>query len=53
MALERYYALQAPFDSTDFVGNALRARVAEQRRKWNKIGSSVDHGEWEMVPTES
>ena len=50
--LERYYSMQEPFDLNDFFGNVLRARVANVRRLWNKIGAERDAGEWDMIPSE-
>ncbi|GAA6019798.1 hypothetical protein JCM10207_003699 [Rhodosporidiobolus poonsookiae] len=51
-SIERYYALQLPVESDDFFGNVLRSRVADERRKWVKVGRPVDRGEWDMVPSE-
>jgi putative endopeptidase len=34
----------------DAVGNDLRANAFENDRQLNKIGQSVDHGEWGMTP---
>jgi putative endopeptidase len=34
----------------DFAGNTRKAIVFESRRQLNKIGQSVDHGEWEVTP---
>lgn len=51
--MERYYAQQAPFDPHDFFGNSMRAKVLDQKRMWNRIGAAVNHGEWEMIPTEA
>jgi endothelin-converting enzyme/putative endopeptidase len=35
---------------TDFVANERNASVFEARRRLNKIGQPVDHGEWGMSP---
>jgi len=34
----------------DFAGNVQRASAFESHRQINKIGKSVDHGEWEIPP---
>jgi endothelin-converting enzyme/putative endopeptidase len=34
----------------DFAGNVERATVFESKRRLNKIGKSVDRGEWKMTP---
>src|SRR5579872_2341762 len=34
----------------DEFGNALRARIFEDRRQLNKIGKPLDRGEWDMTP---
>ncbi|SCZ89621.1 BZ3500_MvSof-1268-A1-R1_Chr9g10493 [Microbotryum saponariae] len=51
-SIERYYNLNLPINRTDFFGNVLRSRLAEKRRLWVKLGKQVDHGEWEMIPSE-
>ncbi|GAA6040657.1 hypothetical protein JCM8097_008090 [Rhodosporidiobolus ruineniae] len=51
-AIERYYALNLPVEKNDFFGNVLRSRVADEKRKWIKVGRPVDRGEWDMVPSE-
>lgn len=51
-ALSDFYSLQAPFDTSDYFGNALRAREAAQARMWSKVDGPVLHGEWDMLPTE-
>ncbi|GAA5872434.1 hypothetical protein JCM8547_000924 [Rhodosporidiobolus lusitaniae] len=52
VSLERYYSLNLPVLASDYFGNVLRSRVADERRKWVKVGRQVDPGEWEMVPSE-
>src|ERR1019366_9051582 len=37
-------------DRNDLVGNVMRARDFEFRRKIAKLGRPVDRGEWEMTP---
>jgi putative endopeptidase len=34
----------------DFAGNVQRASAFESHRQINKVGKSVDHGEWEIPP---
>ncbi|BGP49138.1 hypothetical protein JCM10450v2_005019 [Rhodotorula kratochvilovae] len=51
-ALERYYAPNLPVKKGDFFGNALRAVVADERRKWVSVGRPKDRGAWDMVPSE-
>ncbi|GAA5991957.1 hypothetical protein JCM11641_002023 [Rhodosporidiobolus odoratus] len=51
-SLERYYTPKLPINDHDFFGNVLRSRVAEERRKWVKVGRQVERGEWDMVPSE-
>lgn len=51
-ALARYYALNLPIDQSDYFGNVLRSRLADQRRLWVKVGRPRDVDEWEMVPSE-
>ncbi|GAA5902051.1 hypothetical protein JCM6882_000177 [Rhodosporidiobolus microsporus] len=51
-SIERYYSLNLPIKSDDYFGNTLRSRVADEKRKWAKVGRERDPGEWEMVPSE-
>jgi len=37
-------------DRNDEFGNALHARIFENRRQLNKIGKPLDRGEWDMTP---
>lgn len=41
-----------PISSHDFFGNVLRSYVADEQRKWVKVGRSKNREEWEMVPAE-
>ncbi|GAA5842860.1 hypothetical protein JCM11251_005829 [Rhodosporidiobolus azoricus] len=51
-SIERYYSLNLPIKADDYFGNILRSRVADEKRKWAKVGRERDAGEWEMVPSE-
>lgn len=51
-SLERYYSLNLPIRSGDFFGNVLRSHVAEEKRKWVRVGKQMDKGMWDMIPSE-
>ncbi|GAA5935913.1 CCR4-NOT core ubiquitin-protein ligase subunit MOT2 [Sporobolomyces koalae] len=50
-SLERYYSINGPIKSDEFLANVLRSRVAEERRAWVKIGRERG-SEFDMVPSE-
>ncbi|KAI5481088.1 endothelin-converting enzyme, metalloendopeptidase [Pseudohyphozyma bogoriensis] len=52
VALGRYYSLNLPISGTDYFGNVLRSRLADQRRTWVRVGGKQDKGIWEMIPSE-
>lgn len=51
-SLERYYSLNLPISSNDYFGNVLRSHVAEEKRKWVRVGKQMDKGMWDMIPSE-
>ncbi|GJN91329.1 hypothetical protein Rhopal_004350-T1 [Rhodotorula paludigena] len=51
-SLARYYAINLPVESDDYFGNVVRSRVADERRKWIKVGRPKDRGEFDMIPSE-
>ncbi|BGP32986.1 hypothetical protein JCM10296v2_004774 [Rhodotorula toruloides] len=52
LSLARYYGPNMPISSSDFFGNVLRSYVADEQRKWVKVGRAKNREEWEMVPAE-
>lgn len=48
LSLERYYALSLPVNKTNYAMNVMRARGADTRRAWAKIGRKANKGEWDM-----
>ncbi|BGP08990.1 hypothetical protein JCM10049v2_004844 [Rhodotorula toruloides] len=52
LSLAHYYGPNMPISSSDFFGNVLRSYVADEQRKWVKVGRAKNREEWEMVPAE-
>lgn len=51
-AIRAYYQLNQPVRAEDFFGNVVRSTIADEKRKWAKIGRVKNRDEWEMVPQE-
>lgn len=52
LSLERYYSLNEKVEGDDFFGNVVRSNIAQEKRKWIRVGKQLDKGVWDMIPSE-
>lgn len=52
LSLERYYSLNERVEGDDFFGNVVRSNIAQEKRKWIRVGKQLDKGIWDMIPSE-